>query len=244
MKDAAGCLVAQRNARVAHQLDRAARSRVTVALVCLAVEHARTGTPARCLAISSVVYLVSSMNQKPTSIPIVSLRIRSMSGARQFSKAGSHIRSNAAAREGAMNGHTKTTSRDTERNAHLDVDELMWIWTSGAGRWCEGSARLRRPLTASGSRLRSPVHHCKSPQSPTTCRTLSLTEENSRVQAWIQDAFKACFRRPRGRVMRNVLPPASEPSRVSRPALASTAPFAIDRPSPVPGAAPVAVRER
>jgi hypothetical protein len=71
---------------------------------------------------------------------------------------------------------------------------------------------------------------------PTTAAVLDLHTP--------QDALNACLRRASGKVMRNTLPLPIELSSVKRPALASTAPFAIESPSPVPGAALAAVAAR
>src|SRR5262245_37735773 len=57
----------------------------------------RTGTPARHLAMISVEYLVSVMNQNDTSSPTVSARIILMMLDRQSSKETSHRRSCAEA---------------------------------------------------------------------------------------------------------------------------------------------------
>ena len=57
----------------------------------------RTGTPSCHFLTSSAVYRASSMNQNATSMPTRSLRISSISLARQFSKEGSQRMSAAPA---------------------------------------------------------------------------------------------------------------------------------------------------
>jgi hypothetical protein len=73
----------------------------------------RTGTPAFQRAMMCCTKLFSSMNQKPTSIPWVSLSMRLNNCERQFSNDGSHSRSSAAAGRVDATQMAKTADANT-----------------------------------------------------------------------------------------------------------------------------------
>jgi hypothetical protein len=84
----------------------------------------RTGTPAWNRAINSVVYRASSMNQKATSIPTFSLRIRLINVVRQFSLAGSQMSSSAHARVGKRIAQSRISSTPIEARLPISHPQL------------------------------------------------------------------------------------------------------------------------